>query len=95
MALEARDLHDEARAQIAQDGLLMASRYAGVPRAHPLVAVQRDAARTFERICRALDLQLAEDAGAGVPGRGGRPAARAIRPGMQTPRLLAAVGDEP
>lgn len=93
--LEMLDTAELARRQIASDGLLVAGRYATSPRAHPLAAVRRDALRTAERVFRALDLELSEDAGAQRPA-GGRaaPGPMPMPSGRARLGLLAAVGED-
>ena len=59
--LFALDLAASCRATIAAEGIAVPGRYAGVPRAHHLLPVARDATRTAERIAARLGLNLAED----------------------------------
>ena len=95
-ALGALDLADDCARRIRVEGLVLEGRYAGVPRAHPLLAVRRDAARTAERIYRALGLSRADEGRASEPG-GGRMPGQGREPVAPTPRaagLLRAVGSE-
>ena len=86
-ALVALDLAEECQRQIARDGVLVPGRYEGVPRAHPLAAVQRDSVRTAERLFRALDLDLAEDPGSAGRRSSARPAASPTPLRRPTPTL--------
>jgi hypothetical protein len=97
-ALVALDVAEECGRQIRKAGVLVEGRYAGVPRAHPLLAVQRDSVRTAERLYRALGLNMADE-GHGVPGgrapRAGVPRTPEVpAPPARGAGLLRAVGDE-
>jgi len=55
LAAEALDRANEATARIAKDGAYITDRF-GQLKAHPACAVERDAAATFARLLRELDL---------------------------------------
>lgn len=55
-AAEAWDRLQEARAALKRDGTYITDRY-GSPKAHPAVAVERDARISFARLVRELDLE--------------------------------------
>jgi len=55
LAAESWDRCQQAREQIAEDGILQADRF-GVPHAHPAVAIERDSRLAFARLIRELDL---------------------------------------
>ena len=55
LAAEAWDRGQEARETLAQDGAYYTNKN-GEPRAHPAVAVERDARIAFARLVRELDL---------------------------------------
>jgi P27 family predicted phage terminase small subunit len=56
-ALEALDRADQARAEIGAGPLMVTSRL-GEPKAHPLLAVERDARAQFATIMRGLGLDI-------------------------------------
>jgi P27 family predicted phage terminase small subunit len=55
LAYEAWDCSNQAREQIATDGITYVDRF-GAPRAHPAVAVMRDSRTAFARLIRELRL---------------------------------------
>ncbi len=57
VACEALDRGNEARERVAQDGAIYLTRF-GEPRAHPSVAIERDARIGFLRALRELDLDI-------------------------------------
>lgn len=57
LASEAWDRADEAREIVAKAGPYFADRF-GAPRAHPALAVRRDAEIAFARLLRELDLDI-------------------------------------
>ena len=69
LAAEAWDRGEEARETITKVGAYYTDRF-GQPHAHPAVNVQRDAAITFTRTLRELDLDIEPPtAGRRPPGR--------------------------
>jgi phage terminase small subunit len=56
LAAEAWDLSQQAREQLASAGITFMDQN-GNPRAHPAVAIERDARLAFVRIIRELDLE--------------------------------------
>lgn len=70
-AARAWDRAEEARAQLKADGLTTTDRYGGV-RAHPLLAVERDARTQFIRAVRELRLDDAPAPDARPPRNGRR-----------------------
>lgn len=61
LASEAFDRCQQAREQIARDGLTVPTK-AGGPRLHPCVRVEQDARLAFARLLRELDLDVAAPA---------------------------------
>jgi hypothetical protein len=57
-ASEAWDRSEQAREQIAADGICVPDRY-GVLKAHPAVAIERDSRLAFARLLRELALDTA------------------------------------
>ena len=57
LAAEAYDRAIDAQELLARDGLVIAGREGGC-RAHPAVAIRRDAETSFARLLRELDLDL-------------------------------------
>ena len=57
-AAEAWERSEQAREQIATDGITVPDRY-GVLKAHPAVAIERDARLAFARLLRELALDAA------------------------------------
>lgn len=57
-AAEAWDRSEQAREQIAADGITVPDRY-GVLKAHPAVAIERDSRLAFARLLRELALDAA------------------------------------
>lgn len=70
-ALEARDRMIGARELVDAEGLAVLDRF-GQRRAHPLIAVERDARMSFLRGIRELGLDLADTDAARPPRVGGR-----------------------
>jgi len=60
-ALTALDQADQARQQVARDGLSFTTRKTKMVRPHPLLAVERQARATFLRIFRTLRLDWDPD----------------------------------
>jgi phage terminase small subunit len=56
IAAEAWDRTQEARAILAQDGMLVESRQG--PKPHPCIAIERDSRLAFARLLRDLDLDI-------------------------------------
>ena len=59
LAAEAWDRTQQAREILARDGLVIEGREGGL-RAHPCVAIERDARLTFARIIKDLNLETGE-----------------------------------
>lgn len=57
-AAEAWDRSEQAREQLAQDGITVPDRY-GVLKAHPAVAIEQDSRLAFARLLRELALDAA------------------------------------
>lgn len=57
LCCESWDMHLEARELLAKDGLTMTDRYSTI-RAHPAVAMERDAKAQFLRFLRELNLDV-------------------------------------
>ncbi len=68
-ACEAWDRMQEARLRIADEGAYCLDRW-GVPKAHPAVAVERDAKTTFARLLRELALDVEAPGESRPPGIG-------------------------
>jgi P27 family predicted phage terminase small subunit len=72
LAAEALDRAATARRQIGREGITYTDRF-GAPRAHPAVAVERDARAAFSRLVAQLGLDDADDGDSGpYRGRNGR-----------------------
>lgn len=71
LAAEAWDRAVEARELVAVDGLTFTDRF-GQKRAHPAVAIERDARIAFARLVRELDLDGEPGPDPRPPRRGGR-----------------------
>lgn len=56
LACEAWDRAADARRQLEVDGAVYRDRF-GAPRAHPAVAIERDARLAFAKLVRQLDLE--------------------------------------
>jgi P27 family predicted phage terminase small subunit len=69
MACEAWDRSQQARAEIAAHGAVTFKDERGAIKAHPAVAIERDARVAFARLVRELDLDT------GAPAEGRRPPA--------------------
>ena len=65
-ACQSLDLAAAARAQVAKDGLLMDDRF-DQKKAHPLLAVERDAKATFRHLYKLLGLDGEERRSPGRP----------------------------
>jgi phage terminase small subunit len=71
LAGEAWDRAAQAREVLARDGIVVSDRY-GAPKAHPAVAIERDARIAFARMVRELDLDGEPTPESRVPRIGGR-----------------------
>jgi phage terminase small subunit len=71
LAAEAWDRSQEARKQVAAEGLTFEDRY-GSPHPHPAVNIERDARLSFARLMRELDLDAEPPSDTRIPRRGGR-----------------------
>jgi P27 family predicted phage terminase small subunit len=69
LAAEALDRAATARRTVQREGITYADRF-GAPRAHPAVAIERDARAAFSRLVAQLGLDAPEDDGAPVYYRG-------------------------
>lgn len=66
LACEAFDRSEEAREQVAREGLTVLDRFEQV-KPHPCAAIERDAKVTFARLLRELDLDVDAPAEANRP----------------------------
>jgi len=71
LAGRAWDRGEEARAVLDKDGLTVLDKW-GVPKAHPLVAVERDSRIAFARLLRELALDVSEPSESRPPAIMGR-----------------------
>ncbi len=67
-ACEALDRGNEARERVTKDGAIYLTRF-GEPRAHPSVAIERDARISFLRALRELQLDIEAPKSTRPPGR--------------------------
>jgi phage terminase small subunit len=68
LAAEAWDRSEMARRQVEADGMTVVGRFG--PKAHPAIAIERDAKLVFSRLVRQLNLDVSPAMPAGARRRG-------------------------